>query len=89
MTGNVLEFCQNMKIPLEGLSIRVEGTRSANPERISEIRAFIDISGDIPPERMETIKRVATGCRIHNTLTRPPRIEVDLRCAGRGSEHPV
>ncbi len=81
MTGNVLEFCRNMKIPLEKLSIRMEGTRSANPDRISEIRAIISLSGDIPPERVETIKRVAKGCRIHNTLKRPPRIDVDLKVA--------
>ena len=35
---------------------------------------------------VETIKRVAKGCRIHNTLTRPPRIDVDLRVADGQSE---
>ena len=70
-----------MNIPLERLSIRLEGRRETNPERISEIRATIEISGEIPPERVETIKRVAKGCRIHNTLMRPPRIDVDLRVA--------
>ncbi len=78
MTGNVLEFCRNMKIPLEKISIRMEGRREANPDRISEIRATMEISGEIPPERVETIKRVAKGCRIHNTLKRPPDISVDL-----------
>ncbi len=78
MTSNVLEFCRNMKIPVEGVSIRMEGTRSANPDRISLIRAIIGLSGDIPPERVETIKRVAKRCRIHNTLSRSPEINVDL-----------
>lgn len=67
-----------MKIPLEKLSIRMEGRREANPDRISEIKATMEISGEIPPERVETIKRVAKGCRIHNTLTRSPKISVDL-----------
>lgn len=70
-----------MNIPVSKLSIRMEGTRSANPDRISEIRATMEISGEIPPERVETIKRVAKGCRIHNTLKRPPRIDVDLNVA--------
>jgi uncharacterized OsmC-like protein len=81
MTSNVLEFCRNMKIPVNKLSIRMEGTRSANPDRISEIRATMEISGEIPPERVETFKRVAKGCRIHNTLKRSPRIDVDLKVA--------
>ena len=67
-----------MKIPVEGVSIQMEGTRSANPDRISEIRATMEISGEIPPERVETIKRVAKGCRIHNTLKRAPDISVDI-----------
>lgn len=79
MMGNVLEFSRNMKIPIEQFSIRVEGTRESKPERIGEIRAILDISGEIPPERIETIKRVAKGCRIHNTLSRSPKIEVDLQ----------
>ena len=74
-----------MKIPVEGVSIRMEGTRSANPDRVSAIRAIIDISGNIPPERVETIKRVAQGCRIHNTLTRSPEISVDLTISGQES----
>ena len=82
MMGNVLEFSQNMNIPIERFSIRMEGTRASNPDRVSEIRAFIDITGEIPPERLETIKRVAKGCRIHNTLSRSPRIDVELQVAG-------
>lgn len=78
MMGNVLEFCQNMEIPIARLSIRMEGVREINPSRISEINAFIDLDGEVPEERRETLLRVATGCRIHNTLTRPPKIDVNL-----------
>lgn len=78
MMGNVLEFCQNMEIPIERLSIRMEGVRDVNPSRVSEINAFIDLDGDVPEERRGTLLRVAKGCRIHNTLTRPPKIDVNL-----------
>ncbi len=87
MTGNVLEFCRNMKIPLEKLSIRMEGKRESNPDRVTEIRATMEILGEIPQERMETIIRVAKGCRIHNTLTRPPRIDVDLQLTDSRSQN--
>ena len=78
MMSNVLELCQNMKIPIESFSIRMEGLRDVNPSRISEINAIIDLNGDVPEERRATLMRVAKGCRIHNTLTRPPKIEVSL-----------
>ncbi len=78
MLGNVLEFCQNMNIPLARLAVRMSGTREDNPSRIAAISAAIEAVGDIPEERLETILRVAKGCRMHNTLTRPPKIDVAL-----------
>ena len=79
MMGNILGFCENMEIPIERFSIGVEGVRMESPMRVSEIRVEIDLVGDVPPERVETLKRVARGCRIHNTLSNPPAIDLDLR----------
>ncbi len=76
--SNVLEFCQNMNIAIEDFSIRIEGLRDVNPSRISEINAIINLNGDVPEERRATLMRVAKGCRIHNTLTRPPKIDVSF-----------
>ncbi len=78
MMGNILEFCQNMDIPLNRLSVQMEGKRESNPSRIGEISASIEIEGDIPEERVETLRRVVKGCRIHNTFTKPPKIGVNL-----------
>lgn len=78
MLGNVLEFCQNMKISLDRLAVRMSGERAEGPSRIAAISASIEIEGDVPEERLETLLRVAKGCRMHNTLTRPPKIDVDL-----------
>ena len=76
--GTVLEFCQNMDIPIEVFSVRVTGKRESNPSRISNFKASLHIEGDVPENRLETILRVAKGCRIHNTLSQSPKIEVDL-----------
>ncbi len=67
-----------MNIPLERFSVRMAGERAEGPSRIAAISAAIEAVGDIPEERLETIIRVAKGCRMHNTLTRPPKIDVDL-----------
>ena len=83
MLGNVLEFCQNMKISLDRLAVRMSGERADNPSRIAAISASIEIEGDVPEERVETLLRVAKGCRMHNTLTRPPKINVDLTVSAK------
>lgn len=77
--GTVLTFCRNMDIPVESFTIDVEGNRESAPERISEIRISMKIEGDIPEERLPTLKRVANGCRIHHTITHAPRISLELK----------
>lgn len=77
--GTVLTFCNNMKIPVESFEIGVEGKRDTAPERISEIQVSLSVAGDIPEERLDTLKRVAKGCRIHYTITHPPKIELELK----------
>jgi putative redox protein len=76
--GTVLTFCRNMKIPLESFAIGVEGKRETAPERISEIQVVLRLAGNIPEERLDTLKRVAKGCRIHYSITHPPKIEMEL-----------
>lgn len=79
--GTLLEFCKNMGIPLESFSIEVEGKREKNPERVGEVRLTLVLSGEVPGERVETLRRVAEGCRVHHTMTHPPRIELEMRVA--------
>lgn len=76
--GTVLNFCKNMNIPVESFAIDVEGKRETMPERIGEIQVSLRLVGDISRERLDTLKRVATGCRIHYTITHAPKIELEL-----------
>lgn len=76
--GTVLTFCNNMKIPLESFEIGLEGKRAMAPERVSEIHVSLNLGGDIPDERLDTLKRVAGGCRIHYTITHSPKIRMTL-----------
>ena len=77
--GTLLEFCKNMSIPLESFSIELEGKREKAPERVGEIRISLALSGDVPEERIETLRRVAKGCRVHYTMTHPPKIDLTVQ----------
>jgi putative redox protein len=81
--GTLIGFCQNMKIPVESFSIEVEGTRAKAPERVSAIHLSLVLSGDVPEDRIETLRRVANGCRVHYTMTHPPDISLDLKVSER------
>ncbi|MEK6709191.1 MAG: OsmC family protein [Nitrospinota bacterium] len=77
--GTLLEFCKNMGIPLESCTVEVEGKREKAPERIGEVRVVLALAGEVPEERIETLRRVAKGCRVHYTLTHPPKIELKMQ----------
>jgi uncharacterized OsmC-like protein len=81
--GTLLAFCENTSIPIESFVIGLEGKREPGPERVSEIRISLQLAGGIPEERLDTLKRVAKGCRIHYTMTHPPKIELDLKVSER------
>jgi uncharacterized OsmC-like protein len=81
--GTLLTFCKNMNIPVESFVIDVEGKRETGPERVSDIRISLRLAGDIPENRLETLRRVASGCRIHHTLTHPPSIGIELEVGER------
>jgi len=83
--GTVLTFCSNMKVPVESFSIEVEGKREKAPERIGEITVSMQVGGDITQERLETLRRVAKGCRIHYTITHAPKIDLSLENSPAGS----
>jgi len=87
--GTLLTFCENMDIPVEKFAIRLRGKREHQPERMSEIHLALSLEGDISEDRIETLKRVAKGCRVHYTLTHPPRIEVDLEVTRRPADAPA
>ncbi|MDP7663823.1 MAG: tetratricopeptide repeat protein [Nitrospinota bacterium] len=76
--GTLLNFCENMNIPIENFSVEVEGRREKNPERINEVEISISLTGEIPGDRVATLERVAKGCRVHYTMTHPPKISLNL-----------
>lgn len=79
--GTLLNFCQNMDIPIESFSIDLQGKREKAPERVGEIRISLVLAGEVPEDRVETLRRVAKGCRIHYTMTHPPKIELEMQVA--------
>jgi putative redox protein len=76
--GTVLGFCENMNIPLDGFSIKVEGKRETKPERVTEVGVRVELSGSISEETREILERVARGCRVHYTMTHPPQITLSV-----------
>jgi putative redox protein len=51
---------------------------SDRPARVSGIRLAIRVPDDLPPERWPALRAVASHCTVHNSLTAPPSVAIDL-----------
>jgi len=77
--GSVLVyFADRHDIDLEGMSIDLDWEIAEDPHRIGAIGIEVSIPKHLPPQQAKTLERVAHSCLIHNTLTHPPTISLEL-----------
>lgn len=49
-----------------------------HPKRVSAIVVDVELPAGVPEDRRDAVRRVAEQCVIHQTLTHPPRLDVDI-----------
>jgi uncharacterized OsmC-like protein len=50
----------------------------SSPDLISRVRAEVRVSGDLTEEEMTRLLRSVKGCKVRNTLSHMPQIEISL-----------
>lgn len=48
------------------------------PARVAEVRLSLRVPEDLPEARRPALLAVASHCTVHNTLTSPPTVTIDL-----------
>ena len=48
------------------------------PKRIGRIVVDLELPKSVPEDKKEAVRRVAEGCPIHETLKRPPDLDIDV-----------
>ncbi len=76
LSFNLLHYAQKSNLKLNRLRVELEDAVSSAPERVSKITARVRISGDLSDEEITRLLRSAKGCKIHNTLSAMPQIDV-------------
>jgi len=48
------------------------------PKRIGGIVLDVELPADVPADKREVVMRMAQRCPIHETLSNPPRVDIDI-----------
>jgi putative redox protein len=63
----------------DGLGVSVEYEMASDrPARVATVRLTLRVPADLPPQRWAALQAVVSRCTVHNTLTRPPVVTIEL-----------
>jgi putative redox protein len=79
MTFNMLHYARRNGMKITQLEVDLADEVSKSPERISKVAAQVCVSGDLAEEEIRRLLHSAKGCKIHNTLSVSPQIEVSIQ----------
>ena len=73
-----VEYLKARKLPVEGLRVRVTAEKAKAPARLASFKVEVSLPEALDALRREGVIRAIHSCLIHNTLTHPPKIELEI-----------
>ena len=74
-----VHFCRRHKIPTAGLKVVMEWGYAEQPHRVGTMTAHVELPAKLVPVIRDRLHKVLEGCTIHESLTHPPKITIELR----------
>lgn len=75
----IVQFCSSRELPVDGLLVEVCSERApGSPKRIGRFDVRVELPGGVPAHYLPLIERVVRTCPVHNTLSTPPQIELEV-----------
>jgi LmbE family N-acetylglucosaminyl deacetylase len=72
-------YLRRHRLGEEGLAVEVSYRMASKPARVGAIDIRIKVPDDLPAERRDGLLAVASHCTVHNSITTPPDIAIELR----------
>lgn len=73
-----LRFCQERKIPTEGLRIELDRVHDAEKHRVSTVRIALDLPPEFPEKYVAAIQRSVDHCAVKRLVADPPDFEISV-----------
>lgn len=72
MMGTMITFARNQDIPIRSVHMELDDEEVPHPERVGRIAITMQVEAEATERQIQSLRRVAQACKIHNTLQRPP-----------------
>jgi putative redox protein len=72
------QFCATRGLPSDGLTVEVRTESAKAPYRVGRFDVRVILPLGLPEEYRAAMDRAVRSCPVHNTLTHPPEIQVEL-----------
>ena len=76
-------FLRRHDIAPEGLRVECEFEMGERPARVERIDLTLRLPPGFPESRRAALMAVVEHCTVHNSLTRPPKVRIELAQASR------
>ncbi len=73
-----VQFLKSRNLPLEGLQVKTTADKAKAPARLADIRIDVKYPHGLDQAQCEGVLNAVGKCLIHNTLTHPPKIHVEI-----------
>ena len=81
MAGTMTNFATDQEIPLRGISMQLDDEVAKAPTRIGRVHVTMTVEADASDRQSASLERVASACKIHNTLQASPDIALSFEVA--------
>lgn len=76
----IVDYCERVDIPHEGLRIHLEWKVSERPKRISKLNADVELPMvALSPELEAGLRQATEQCLLHNTLNQAPSLNLNIQ----------
>jgi uncharacterized OsmC-like protein len=75
------DYLKRQKLATEGVKVRVTADKAKNPARLDNFKIEVETPAGLSDEHVKGVEEAVHRCLIHNTLTHPPTIQLEIKSA--------
>jgi putative redox protein len=72
------EYLKRHELVGEGTQVEISAEKVKGPARLDQFRILVNVPGELEDKHREGLSAAVKKCLIHNTLTHPPSINLEI-----------